>query len=652
MQVSSCFRQVSSQTETSSICVLINKENWDIWTRVAIFRPRMERPELEHRIALEWSRGHRLPDRQTLSGNSCWNLRMFLRTTNQGTTAHSSSNLNRKIKSADKLSGGSPKATATSGFRKHKQNFKSESADCWNRNRTISCGEVVQRNEYDLLPSSPMSIAAGHEYDMQLSRKAGVMADVRVKMEPDRMASPTLSRSSSGYALVEPPPDDQFYGMELRRATDGRIYDRLIQLPVVAIQLPVLATQFPHRRPPITCDDGSQPDCREDTSSDFGSGSCVTVDIASPSQPLDYRNESSVSPTLSASGECRNWRQVQPTPVQVQNFQTQLKFLDAKPKEDDDIVCTENNPPSRTAATVAGGGTEDPHRSDQNPIQNAIKHSSTADYDDYNLFRKFKRFRKCEPTTVTETDNVIETGHVTGARQASDTELVRDTGPLISVTNTAASPSCASSTTCLVSNSFASSDIDQTSVRERSPEISNDCIVFKKNDATSGLNDAISGLNDTTSGSNDANFGPNNAASGPNDASVQCSLLPKVSTRDIAVQCLLLESNPELTTEFSSMDLSSSYNVTLDEIDATGSHLKREPEQDSLYSGTPDGLSLTTDCCNRCNFCGITFDDDVIYSIHMGCHSHRDPFICNLCGRRCNGKYAFNTHIVRGHQSA
>ena len=275
---------------------------------------------------------------------------------------NSNSNLNRKIKSAGKLSGGSPKATATSGLRKHKQNFKSESGDCWNRNRTISCGEVVQRNEYDLLPSSPMSVAAGHEYDMQLSRKAGVMADVRVKMEPDRMASPTLYRSSSGYALVEPPPEDQFYGMELRRATDCRFYDRPIQLPVVAIQLPVAATQFPHRRTPITCDDGSQPDCREDTSSDFGSGSCVTVDIASPSQPLDYRNESSVSPTPSTSGECRNWRLVQPTPVQVQNFQTQQKLLDAKPEKDEDIVCTENNSPSRTAAAVAGGGTEDPDR--------------------------------------------------------------------------------------------------------------------------------------------------------------------------------------------------------------------------------------------------------------------------------------------------
>ena len=65
-------------------------------------------------------------------------------------------------------------------------------------------------------------------------------------------------------------------------------------------------------------------------------------------------------------------------------------------------------------------------------------------------------------------------------------------------------------------------------------------------------------------------------------------------------------------------------------------------------------LSDSTNCAQlnsdmKCRYCGVTFDDDVIYSIHMGCHSHADPFICNLCGKQCENKYCFYTHIMRGH---
>lgn len=64
----------------------------------------------------------------------------------------------------------------------------------------------------------------------------------------------------------------------------------------------------------------------------------------------------------------------------------------------------------------------------------------------------------------------------------------------------------------------------------------------------------------------------------------------------------------------------------------------------------PDITASDADCVQmRCSPCGITFDDDVIFSIHMGCHSHTDPFVCNICGRSCDNKYAFNTHILRGH---
>ncbi|XP_013378656.1 protein hunchback [Lingula anatina] len=51
-----------------------------------------------------------------------------------------------------------------------------------------------------------------------------------------------------------------------------------------------------------------------------------------------------------------------------------------------------------------------------------------------------------------------------------------------------------------------------------------------------------------------------------------------------------------------------------------------------------------------CDYCGIRFNDSVIHSIHMGCHSHTAPFMCNVCGQECGNKYAFYTHIMRGHQ--
>lgn len=51
----------------------------------------------------------------------------------------------------------------------------------------------------------------------------------------------------------------------------------------------------------------------------------------------------------------------------------------------------------------------------------------------------------------------------------------------------------------------------------------------------------------------------------------------------------------------------------------------------------------------RCLHCGITFDDEVLFTIHIGCHSHTDPFVCNVCGKKCYSKYGFYSHIMRGH---
>ncbi|XP_053384950.1 DNA-binding protein Ikaros-like [Mercenaria mercenaria] len=52
----------------------------------------------------------------------------------------------------------------------------------------------------------------------------------------------------------------------------------------------------------------------------------------------------------------------------------------------------------------------------------------------------------------------------------------------------------------------------------------------------------------------------------------------------------------------------------------------------------------------RCEHCTIIFKDDVIHSLHMGCHSLEDPFKCNICGNIYNSKYGFYTHFIRGHK--
>ena len=52
-----------------------------------------------------------------------------------------------------------------------------------------------------------------------------------------------------------------------------------------------------------------------------------------------------------------------------------------------------------------------------------------------------------------------------------------------------------------------------------------------------------------------------------------------------------------------------------------------------------------------CVYCNIDFHDAVLFSIHMGCHRLDEPFCCNICGTKCCDKYAFYTHIMRGHHN-
>ncbi|KAK9879764.1 hypothetical protein WA026_006827 [Henosepilachna vigintioctopunctata] len=49
----------------------------------------------------------------------------------------------------------------------------------------------------------------------------------------------------------------------------------------------------------------------------------------------------------------------------------------------------------------------------------------------------------------------------------------------------------------------------------------------------------------------------------------------------------------------------------------------------------------------NCQYCKISFGDEILYTMHMGYHGYQDPFTCNMCGEKCNDKIAFFLHIAR-----
>ncbi|KAK6303241.1 hypothetical protein J4Q44_G00256950 [Coregonus suidteri] len=50
----------------------------------------------------------------------------------------------------------------------------------------------------------------------------------------------------------------------------------------------------------------------------------------------------------------------------------------------------------------------------------------------------------------------------------------------------------------------------------------------------------------------------------------------------------------------------------------------------------------------RCEHCRMFFLDHVMFTIHMGCHSIRQPFQCSVCGHHSRDRYQFTSHIIRG----
>lgn len=48
-----------------------------------------------------------------------------------------------------------------------------------------------------------------------------------------------------------------------------------------------------------------------------------------------------------------------------------------------------------------------------------------------------------------------------------------------------------------------------------------------------------------------------------------------------------------------------------------------------------------------CQYCEISFGNDVMYTVHMGYHGYKNPFTCNMCGHQCTDKVSFFLHIAK-----
>nr|CAB3255960.1 zinc finger protein Pegasus [Phallusia mammillata] len=63
-----------------------------------------------------------------------------------------------------------------------------------------------------------------------------------------------------------------------------------------------------------------------------------------------------------------------------------------------------------------------------------------------------------------------------------------------------------------------------------------------------------------------------------------------------------------------------------------------------------DGIVTTNQDIKEfdCNHCLISFQDYVMFTVHMGCHGFDNPFRCNVCGTDCKDKLTFACHFARG----
>ncbi|GJQ82181.1 hb [Trypoxylus dichotomus] len=81
-------------------------------------------------------------------------------------------------------------------------------------------------------------------------------------------------------------------------------------------------------------------------------------------------------------------------------------------------------------------------------------------------------------------------------------------------------------------------------------------------------------------------------------------------------------------------------------------NLKNSPEEEKMDTEQAPRREVTTDNNNEpkrhyCRFCCISFEDVVMYSMHIGYHGYNDPFTCNMCGQKCDDRVSFFLHIAR-----
>uniref|UniRef100_A0A3B4A6J6 Zinc finger protein Pegasus n=1 Tax=Periophthalmus magnuspinnatus TaxID=409849 RepID=A0A3B4A6J6_9GOBI len=68
----------------------------------------------------------------------------------------------------------------------------------------------------------------------------------------------------------------------------------------------------------------------------------------------------------------------------------------------------------------------------------------------------------------------------------------------------------------------------------------------------------------------------------------------------------------------------------------------------SSQANSPTRATLDEETQQKCVYCDIQFADNILYTIHMGCHRFDQPFQCNVCGHLCKDKYDFACHFARG----
>ncbi|XP_066522225.1 zinc finger protein Pegasus-like [Hoplias malabaricus] len=74
-----------------------------------------------------------------------------------------------------------------------------------------------------------------------------------------------------------------------------------------------------------------------------------------------------------------------------------------------------------------------------------------------------------------------------------------------------------------------------------------------------------------------------------------------------------------------------------------------QPNTPASVAASGQTSSKPPDTLYACLHCQMYFADNILYTIHMGCHGYEKPFQCNVCGYKCTDKYDFACHFTQGH---